>query len=70
LAEVCRSEDLPAPGELSEGERRVVEETGCAPFVAQLARAQIVPRAGRRTEQAAATVPQRMRKESKPRKTG
>ena len=47
LADVCRVEGLPAPAELSEGERRVVEETGCAPFVAQLARAQLVPRSSR-----------------------
>jgi transposase len=67
LAEVCRLEGLPAPGALSEGERRVVEETGCAPWVAQIAQEQIVPRRSR-TEPTAAN-PTQPRK-SKPRKTG
>jgi transposase len=69
LAEVCRAEGLPTPRKLSDGERRMVEETGCAPLVAEIAGARIVPRAGRRDEQAAATVPQRVRKEPKSRKT-
>jgi len=46
LDEVCRSEGLPSPRELSRGERRVVHETGSAAFVKQIASAQIVPRRG------------------------
>jgi len=70
LPEVCRSEGLPAPGELSQGERRVVEQTGCAPFVAQIAEAQIVPRKSRRKPEAAAGASPGRGRKAKTRKTG
>jgi transposase len=44
LAGVCALEGLPAPQPLSPGEQRVVAETGCAEFVAQIATGHLVPR--------------------------
>jgi transposase len=69
LAEVCQSEGLPVPGELSDGESRMVQETGCAPFVAQIARAQIVPRSSR-GKPADAPEPKPSPRAPKSRKTG
>jgi transposase len=44
LAGVCRSENLPAPRPLSNGEKRTVARSGCGAFVEQLAKAQVVSR--------------------------
>jgi len=44
LSEVYRIEGLPAPLPLSPGERRTVQQAGCAELVATLAAAQVVPR--------------------------
>jgi len=44
LAEVCQSEGLPQPRELSPGEQRTVREAGCEEFVATIGAAQVVPR--------------------------
>ena len=44
LAEVYRSEGLPAPRPPSPGERRTVEQAGCQTFVTQIAASQVVPR--------------------------
>ncbi|MGB8296742.1 MAG: IS110 family transposase [Polyangia bacterium] len=44
LTAICQSEGLPAPRELSGGERRTVESAGCEALVAQVAAAQVVPR--------------------------
>jgi transposase len=48
LAEVCRSESLPAPRPLSPGERRTVKEADCEAFVAEIAAAHLVPRPPKR----------------------
>jgi transposase len=48
LHEVCRSEGLPSPQPLSPGERRTVKAAGCDAFVAQIARAHLVPRPPKR----------------------
>ncbi len=44
LSEVCRSEGLPAPRELSPGEHRTVAACDCKGFVATIAQPQVVPR--------------------------
>jgi transposase len=44
LAEVCRVEGIPEPGPLPPGERRAIRQSGCQPFVDQIARPQVVPR--------------------------
>ena len=46
LAGVCQAENLPPPKPLAAGEKRTVNEAGCAAFVAQLGQTQIVPRRG------------------------
>jgi hypothetical protein len=50
LAAVCESEGLPQPRELVAGEQRTVEAAGCQAYVAQVAAAQIVPRAACRRQ--------------------
>lgn len=47
LPRVYREEGLPEPGELSPGERRMVEQSGAAEYVASLASDQVVPRRAR-----------------------
>jgi len=54
LAGLCAGEGLPPPRELTPGERRTVAESGCAEFVAQIAAAQVVPRAATRKPTVAA----------------
>ena len=44
LARLCREEGLPPPRKLSPGERRTVEQSGAAPYVASLESDQVVPR--------------------------
>jgi transposase len=44
LAAVCQSEELPAPRELSAGERRTIRRADCDAFVVKIAATQIVPR--------------------------
>jgi transposase len=44
LGRVCREEGLPAPRELSAGERRMVEHSGTGDYVASLASDRVVPR--------------------------
>jgi transposase len=54
LAAVCQSEGLPQPRELAPGEQRTVEAAGCEAFLAQVTATQVVPRAARRRQTAAA----------------
>ena len=44
LGEVCRLEGLPEPKTPPPGERRTIRRAGCGEFVAQIGRAQVVPR--------------------------
>ncbi len=48
LAAICQSEGLPPPQEPAAGERRTIAAAGCESFVAQVAAAQVVPRAAHR----------------------
>ena len=48
LAGVCETENLPPPKPLSPGEQRMVEEAGCADFVARSGQMQVIPRRGSR----------------------
>lgn len=61
LPEVCRSEGLPAPTDLSAGERRTVRRTGCETFVAHIAQSHVVPRpSGSNAKKAAANHPSKV----------
>ena len=53
LVGVFQSEGLPPPRPLSPGERRVVQASGCAEFVAQLGAERVVPRRPSQTQEAA-----------------
>lgn len=44
LSQVCASEGVAPPRELSAGERRTVRDSGCEPFVAEIAATQVQPR--------------------------
>ena len=44
IAQVCASEGLPEPRELSAGEQRTVQAANCQTYVAEIATTQVVPR--------------------------
>jgi transposase len=65
LSEVCRSEGLPAPHDLSPGEQRTVAACDCTGLVATIAQPQVVPR---RVGKAGRPTPDHMPKPSSTRK--